>query len=433
MPALWTLFEWSKLFILSGYTWNPVGLAFGGSLYTLQLASITGIFGLSFLVMFTNMLALRAFAYRGKFVWLTVVVAPYIIGGAIFHYHSHKINEHPKDNLQVVLVQTAFPIEESMFFESQDQLVAFITEEWKQILKITAKQKGKKVDLIALPEFVVPFGTYTFVYSYDKVKAEILAAYGPDVPLPPKELPFADFRNGHWMVNNAFWAQSMANHFEAPLVTGLEDVDELPNGKRAYYSAAIYFEPNQIPFTPRRYSKRVLVPMGEYIPFSFVQDLAARYGICGSFTCGEEAVAWPCSDSKFGVSICYEETFGHLMRENRMKGAEFLINITNDAWYPHSRLMRQHLEHSRLRTVENGFPLLRACNTGITCAIDSLGRDVAVLAADAKDPESVSDSLYAEVSSYHYFTLYSILGDWLIIGFSLVIVLGQILLGINSK
>jgi apolipoprotein N-acyltransferase len=430
IPALWVLFEWSKLFILSGFSWNPVGMALVGSLYALQGASIGGIFGLSFWVLFTNILALRAWVKKSYVPWVLACMAPYFFGVLHFHYYEAQMEKTTAKNLNVVLVQTAFPVEEAMFFESQQHLVRFVMNEWSQILKIIKKHKGRSIDLIALPEFVVPFGTYTFVFTYEEVKEAFVSVFGPESEraLPPKETPFAVFRDRTWMVNNAFWAQGISNLFNSGLVVGLEDVDDLPSGEREYYSSALYFEPYQDPFMPLRYAKRVLVPMGEYIPFSFCKDLAAKYGICGSFTCGKEAVAWACGTSKFGVSICYEETFGHLMRESKTKGAELLLNITSDAWYPQSRLPKQHLEHARLRTVENGFPLVRACNTGITVAIDSLGRDVVSLGLDAADPESVSDSLFVSVPSFHYSTIYTIFGDWLIVGLSLIILAGALML-----
>lgn len=418
IPAFWVLFEWSRLFILSGFSWNPAGIALAGNLFSLQMASVAGVFGLSYWVFFTNLLALRAFITKKIVPWMVAAFAPFVLGALHFHYYEAQMKESQQDSISAVLVQTSFPVEEAMHFESQEALVAFVTKEWRQILNITAHQKGKKIDLMALPEFVVPFGTYTFVFPYEEAKKEIIAVFGPESEssFPPMELPFGVFRENQWWVNNAFWAQTISNLFNSGVVVGLEDVEDFPSGEREYYSSALYFEPHQDPFLPQRYAKRVLVPMGEYIPFSFLKDLAAKYGICGSFTCGEEAVAWSSGSSKFGVSICYEETFGHLMRENKTKGAEFLVNITSDAWYPNSRLPLQHLEHARLRTVENGFPLVRACNTGVTSAIDALGRDIAILSVD----ESVSDSLFVKVPAFHYDTIYSIFGDWLIVGISII-------------
>ena len=87
------------------------------------------------------------------------------------------------------------------------------------------------------------------------------------------------------MVNNAFWAQAIANHYNAEVAIGLEDVDEDAEGKREIYSSALLFFPRQTT-CPDRYEKRVVVPMGKYIPLAFVKKLAESYGIFGSFTPG---------------------------------------------------------------------------------------------------------------------------------------------------
>ena len=134
-----------------------------------------------------------------------------------------------------------------------------------------------------------------------------------------------------------------------------------------------------MPLASSRYEKRILLPIAEYIPFNWVKKFALKYGIADSFTPGLEAKVFQMGRVKTGVSICYEETFGNLMRANRAKGADLLINLTNDAWYPDSRLPSVHYLHGRLRAVELGIPLLRSCNTGVTCGIDALGRTIGML------------------------------------------------------
>lgn len=221
------------------------------------------------------------------------------------------------------------------------------------------------------------------------------------------------------MVNNAYWGQAVANVFESDLVAGLEDAEESEQGERIYYSAAQFFAPQQMgPLN--RYAKRILVPMGEYIPFSFCKKLAESYGIGGSFTCGSCAMAVG-TKRPFGMSICYEETFSDLMRDNKSVGAQMLVNLTSDVWYPNSFLPKQHLDHAKLRTIENGFPLVRACNTGITCVVDSFGRESALLDVS----EWTADSLYADVPTYHYDTIYGRFGD------KLIVTLAVMLFGIN--
>lgn len=435
MAGLWTLLEWSRLYFLSGYTWNPVGLALTGSFYALQFVSLWGIFGLSFWVIMVNGMALRAWLLWPRKLpaglWLTCAAVPYAFGWVHFAIHDAASQRHAAENsdaaLQAVLVQTAFPAEEAIPFTDKRSYIAFVLEEWQKILTITKKHVGKKIDLLALPEYVVPFGTYTFLYPYTVVSETLQQTFGKEVTahFPPLEEPFArryETEQGDvWLVNNAFWVQALANIFQTGVVAGLEDADELEDGKLAYYSAAIYFAPNVTAdsFSPCRYAKRVLLPMAEYIPSAWCRNLAASYGIQGSFTCGEEATLFQEGKVPFGASICYEETFGDLMRESRQQGAQMLVNLSSDVWYPNSLLPRQHFDHGHLRAVENGIPILRACNTGITCAIDSLGRTVAMLGEGNAESEWLADSLEVSLPTYHYATLYSRFGDGLILSASL--------------
>lgn len=432
ITALWTVFEWIRLFPLSGLSWNPVGIAMTGSLYGLQAASLAGVFGLSFWVMLVNFLALWAWIQKRTFsftVWMAALALPYFYGIGQVAYHG-KIMENGSPHLTALLVQTAFAPEEAQEFSGKGNLVQHVIREWEKILETTKKHKGTPIDLIVLPEFVVPYGTYSDVYPLVEVKKIFVKIFGNEslASLPKLEHPFFSRQGAQFLVNNAYWIQALANHFHADVLVGLEDAEDMLYGIREYYSAAIFIHP-QPPgtsksFFAQRYSKRVLVPMGEYIPFEACRKLAERYGVFGSFTCGKEAVVMQSHGISFSPSICYEETFGDLMREGRQKGAELLVNLTSDVWYPNSKLPRQHLDHARLRTVENGVPLVRACNTGITAAVDSLGRDIAVLGGEYPEQvEWISDSLLVEVPIYTYSTLYSHFGDSLIIGFSVFILI----------
>lgn len=442
----WTILEWFRLYLLSGFSWNPVGLALTDNLYSLQMASLWGIYGLSFWVVYVNLLAISAW-FSKKFVsfaiWLCAALIPYAYGA--YHLSNHqplfeKMNQSQKAPLTVVLVQTAFPIEETLsFWGDSKQMASYVIDEWEKILQITQRHIGKPVDLIVMPEFTVPYGTYTFVFPHQIVKSTFERMFGKEAlkALPPLESPLAmeyTVKEGKsfWFVSNAYWLQAISNIFQAHVIAGLEDVEGDEGETRKYFSSAQYFQPSYLPdinkhedIVIQRYDKRVLVPMGEYIPFTWCQKLAASYGILGSFTPGSDAKVFDHPKIPFGVSICYEETFGHLMRENRQQGAELLVNLTSDIWYPNSRLIKQHFDHARLRTVENGIPLIRACNTGITGGFDSLGRVVSMLGDENyNDTEFKSDSIIFNVPQYTYSTLFTKTGDALVI----ILSLGAILL-----
>ncbi len=406
-----TLFEWIRLFILSGFSWNPIGLSVTGSVYYLQWASLFGVFGLSFWVYFTNLLLLRAYFFKKWIVYLFAVLIPLIFGIWQVKNHDQIKQEHKPDHLDALLVQTAFPIEETLPFKNQEEYKNFVLNEWDSIFHTLKKHQNQSFDLIALPEYVVPFGTYTPVFPEQKMGKMMKEAFGPDLQL---HFPYAQVRGGQTFVSNADVIQTLSDHFQADVVVGLEDACYNSNKELEYFSSAFLFEPNK-PHQERRYDKRVLVPMGEYIPFKFLQDLAKSYGIGGSFTCGKEAKVFEGKKGAFGLSICYEETYADLMRENKVKGAKYLVNLTSDVWYPNSRLPRQHLDHARLRCVEAGYPLLRACNTGVTCAVDANGRTLAEL-----DGEWTRSALKVRVPLYSYPTLYAYTGDILIVGFSIL-------------
>lgn len=447
LAGLWTLIEWSRLFFLAGYTFNPIGLALSANLYSLQMASVWGVYGLSFWVMLVNLLATRAWMYHFHWIKTSLCViaaaAPFVFGAFHLTLHRERLAAHQEkvtDPYHIVLVQTVFPVEEMLDSYATKNMAAYVTDEWKQILSITKQHYGKDVDMLVLPEIVVPFGTWTLVYPYEIVKEAFVISFGADAAekLPPLVSPFAQWGtvgtgNAGWYVNNAYWAQGLANIFDSDVVVGLEDVEQNADKERVIFSSALHFQPQKatqemlaqgfLNYPVNRYDKRVLVPMGEYIPFSFLSDLANHYGVFGSFQHGTEAKLFAHPKVPFSVSICYEETFGDLMRECRLTGAKMNINITSDAWFPNSMLPQQHFDHARLRTVESGIPLVRACNTGITSGIDSLGQVVAILGKNSHEQQTKSDSIRFEVPTYTYRTIYSKVGDTLILGVALFMVL----------
>jgi apolipoprotein N-acyltransferase len=206
-----------------------------------------------------------------------------------------------------------------------------------------------------------------------------------------------------WDVCNAFWVQALANHYHSEVIIGMDDRDRIA---KAHFNAAFHFLPDGQSIS--RTEKQILVPISEYVPLKkwrwFSRFLSRQFGIGDSFQPGKEGKLFSGRIS-MGVSICYEETFSEVVRHLRMKNAQMLVNISNDVWFPHSRLARQHFDHGMVRAVENGLPLLRACNTGITCAVDCLGRSLASLS------ENKAGALFVEAPLKTFPTLYSLLGD----------------------
>jgi apolipoprotein N-acyltransferase len=169
-----------------------------------------------------------------------------------------------------------------------------------------------------------------------------------------------------------------------------------------------------------QYDKIHLVPFGEYVPLrrwlKFAESLVAEVGdfrAGTAYVTGElpdEPAPWemrtPGPPHKFGVSICYEAIFPNEVRQFVANGAELLINVSNDGWLGRSAGPDQHLAMARVRAVENRRWLLRATNNGYTVAIDPYGRIVAQMATD------VRGVLRAPFSFRSERTLYSRWGDW---------------------
>lgn len=428
IAGLYTLLEWLRLFLFSGYSLNPIGLSMTGTLLGLQGASLVGVYGLTFFVLLINLMTLRFFWFARSikfgFLLLFTCLAPYIYG--YFHIAQNKpgidkANASSDTLLNVLLVQTAFPVEENLQFPSFHEAVRYVENEWNEILLVVKGHLDKKIDLLVLPEYVVPYGTYMAVFPFEGVEKKFEELFGSRgrLALPELKEPLAMEVKGpkgkSWYVTNAYYCQALAELFQSDVVAGLQDDQWISEDERQSYSSAFYFWPGGD--AGFRYEKRVLLPMAEYIPFELCKQYAAKYGISGSFECGTEAKVFPGCKVPFGLSICYEETFGDKMRESRLKGSELLINVTSDIWYPNSKLPRQHFDHARLRTVESGIPLVRACNTGITSAVDSLGE---VIASTTEDEEWVRQGLFAQVPLYSYKTLYSSVGDLLIVSISLL-------------
>jgi apolipoprotein N-acyltransferase len=423
--ALWTLMEWSRLLLLCGFSWNPIGLALTHFIPSLQFSSVFGVLGLSFWAIFSNLSFLNVLRSRmmsKKLLhWALIAAVPYIFG--LIQLNQYRASSKAeKKKLDVALIQTdLLPSEKSLHSNRIDDFISPF-EQWKRILKFLKEKQMARWDMIVLPEAAVPMPSDWGCYSYAETRKELVAVFGSEAEkkFPPLCLPFAEqryFQNEKiWFVSNLFWCQALANLYDAEVIAGLDHSDRVA-GKN--FNSAFYFKPNSFSF--ERYDKQILMPLAEYLPFEFLRPWTKDYGIHDFFSHGEGAKVFG-KKVLFSPSICYEETFSEVMRSGRVKGAELFVNMTNDNYYPHSSLHEQHLFHSRLRAVENGIPLIRACNSGITAVVDCFGRVLATF--DTEGPRHMQDGvLNCQLTRFHFPTLFSFWGEGGIISLCLILCL----------
>lgn len=207
-------------------------------------------------------------------------------------------------------------------------------------------------------------------------------------------------------------AQSAAAAAPGRLVLGIRRVEQTPEGDRWFNSLAV-LDPDGTPAAV--YDKHHLVPFGEYIPF---QRAIARLGLPalapltrGGFTPGDgpHLVAVP-GLPPFLPLICYEAIFPAGLRAPEGR-PEWLVQVTNDAWFGEASGPWQHLAQARMRAIEQGLPLARAANTGVSAMIDPFGRVVARLglgetgALDALLPAPLQPTFYARHGDFWTLTL----------------------------
>ncbi len=256
--------------------------------------------------------------------------------------------------------------------------------------------------------------------TLEAAKAKPLLIVWPETSVP------GEVRNDAPMTR---FAQDLAKQTGCNLLIGSQDssLDAKPGAVRKYYNAAVLVdakgEMTQV------YRKMHLVPFGEFLPFAkWFPFLRWFIPIPEDFSAGTEATVfqmpgnvfrWMDLDGtrrhvmdmrRFGVAICFEDTFSEPFRRLCYQKLAFMVNMTNDAWFQHSGIALQHANLAVFRAIENREPLLRSTNTGYTCLIDPYGRIQAQVKKDASI--FVPGMLVAEIVPNFVKTIYSQMGDF---------------------
>ncbi len=367
-PFLWVAVEFARTHApILGFPWNLLGNAVWYHLGMLQMVTVTGIYGLSFLLAAYNALLTWALVARSRKALTIWFASTLFILAAEYGGRQWVPVEQPRE--AAYLVQTNFP-EAPSYPANWLDLHAGEMDELEKISVDAVRQGAASAPvgkLIVWPEVPAPF------YFLD-----------------PKF---------------AARAERIAQNSGAHFLSGVVEWRPAPDGRILPYNSAVMLDP-----TGRRvfqYDKIHLVPFGEYVPLrswlKFAEHLVAEVG---DYQPGSEYSVGQLPGGKFGVGICYEAIFPNEIRQFTANGAELLINISNDGWYGRSAAPDHLLAMARVRAVENRRWLLRGTNNGYTVAIDPYGREVATLDAD------IRGVLRAPFSFRSDRTVYSRYGDW---------------------
>lgn len=357
-PFLWVTIELVRT-RLSGFPWNLLGVTQVDNIPLTRIATVTGVYGLSFEIVLVNVAFAAAFLVpRGR--RRTLLAAS--LGAALLLQAGRWISLPPQQSDHIaVLVQQNLPVAETDTWT--DEYFDRTVRVFSQLSLHPEPPPNRTPDLVVWPESPAPFQT-------NDVRFRSLLS-------------------------------ELAQQSHAWLVIGSIGVDNA----QTFYNSAALIAPSGA--WDGRYSKIHLVPFGEYVPFpslfSFASGLTQAVG---NFSRGTARAPLQAGDTKLGVFICYESIFPNEIRQLVDQGGQVLINISNDGWYGDSGAWAQHLNQARMRAIENQRWLLRATNTGLTASIDPYGQVIAQL------PRKTRAALAAPYGLTNVTTFYSRHGDW---------------------
>jgi apolipoprotein N-acyltransferase len=173
-----------------------------------------------------------------------------------------------------------------------------------------------------------------------------------------------------------------------------------------------------------RYDKQHLAPFGEYVPlgkmFPFLDKIIPQVA---DFTPGVIDTLFEVKDRKFAALICFENSFPHFVRSAARRGADFLVQLTNDGWFGRTGQPDQDLAIAVFRAIENGMTLVRGTNTGISCFVDPWGRIKGVVGESWGETVFVRGISVETISTRPHPTVYRAYGDvWLLACLAIVVV-----------
>jgi len=376
----WVTQEWVRGWFLGGFGWNGLGVALHQNLALIQVADITGIWGLSFLVAFANVTA---------FITIRRFVAE--VGRV-------RIRPHYDFSLMMALVVGAFAYGVHALQHPVDPPDACVP------LRIAALQpyiaESDKWDQVHVQQ----------IYDrYDSLTHTALA-WNPQLLLWPEAATLTDLFDADTFA----YLKEISASTDASFILG--SFLSPPGQGDFNIAAAITRHGARVQI----YKKMHLVPFGEYIPLRHSFPLFAKIAgqlVPSDLHAGTEYTTFDLDAPplRVGPLICFEDTVGDLTRRMADRGAHLLINITNDSWFGTSPGSTQHLDNALFRAIENRRPMVRDANTGVTCIIDAEGRVLQSLRSEDGSP-FLEGVLFGtvQVPRDPPTTVYMQWGDWVV-------------------
>lgn len=343
VPLSWISLEYIRSTILSGFPWGLVGYSQYTRLKLIQMADVFGVYGVSGIIMLGNAaLFMLVLAVSGKR-WQGFSVRPggavaaallllAALGGARLYgdlaVSGMDARAARADGLNAAVIQGNID-------QAQKWDRAFRRQTLDQYFRLSGRAAEPSPDLVVWPETAAPF-----YFNYDAEARE-------------------KFQDRVAAAGRAF-------------LIGALSADTDRRVPAEYNSAYLLGRDGAV---LGRYDKVHLVPFGEYVPFHqwlpFIDTLVVQ---TGNFEAGRKGAVLAWDEADIGVLICYEAIFPRLSAEMAANGADFLVNMTNDAWFGKTSAPYQHFSMAVFRAIENRRALVRAANTGISGFIDPVGR-----------------------------------------------------------
>jgi len=380
-PVLWTAVEYlrSNFFFLA-VPWGLLGHSQYTNIPLIQVASYTSVYGVSFLIVLVNFavseIILRLFGKKRKLaaspspVWMAPAIAVVIL--AVFLWGYFRVNmsdENDKSILTVSMIQPNIKQNEKWNPEFRDNILTLYR-------KMTLEAAHNHPDLFIWPESSVPGYVERDMVIFSTVK-------------------------------------DLLKKIQKPLLlSGDADIRYEKDGNLIEKLTNNVFLFDQDARLKAIYAKMRLLPFAEYVPYEGKIQWPLGWINPGSkYLAGDKPQIFKLPEANFGVTICWENIFPGLVRRSVLAGAQFIVNLSNEAWFGKTVASRQFLSLSVFRAVENGVAVVRATNTGISGIIDPFGRIYAVLTDEKGDEVMIQGILTASVPPPLGETFYTRHGD----------------------